>query len=180
MFGWTVAAGCLVLAFWLVRLAEPRSFEEAALAVVALLMLGPATAIVVVLAWLRRMWVVAAAATLALAVAIGLTLGAGRLHWWMSRDDFESVANGRDLRCAEGEDCRLGWWRVTGTTRLDTMVIVWLPEEGCYAGYALAKPQPGVAGAAAVTATARAADLPSDSVTASRWRDGWYELCFTT
>jgi hypothetical protein len=101
------------------------------------------------------------------------------LHWRLSRDEFEAVLNGDEVPCPSEGDCRLGWWKSYGEERIDSMVIVWIPDEFCYAGLGIAHPVGDDPGSDTMRDLAVDAELPSDYVTVSPWRDGWYQLCLT-
>jgi hypothetical protein len=102
------------------------------------------------------------------------------LHWRLSRDEFESVLIGGEVPPASEGDCRLGWWKSYGEGRIDSMVIVWIPDEFCYAGLGIAHPVGDDPGSDTMGDLAVDAELRSYHVTVSPWRDGWYRLCLTT
>lgn len=165
------------------RLALPESssvFRDLAF-LAALTLLGIVTFVSVVVAWRAGTKVVAVLAPSLMLGAMAAGFTAEPLHWRWSQAEFARVATGMDVDCAQNAECRLGWWRVRGSERFDEMVIVWLADDnGCYAGRGLAMPLDGAPDADAVATSARTVDAPSDLVSASRWRDGWYELCFVT
>lgn len=178
VFGWSVVALIAVLAVGRLGTSEPASTlrDVAFLGVFAVL--GTGTFVAVVTAWSAGAKVLAFITPAVFLVGIATTVAAEPLHWRWSRADFAAMAAEADLRCAPATECRLGWWRVDGSARYDEMVIVWLPEDECYMGQGLAMPLNGDDDEAAVAASARSIDGPSDLVTANHWRDGWYELCF--
>lgn len=160
---------------------EPLSRDAGVQMLVGFALLG-LTALVVAIA------IAVSARTRLLAVVVVLAFVAGvlgansaeSLHWRWSRADFAAVHRGADLPCDEGEECRLGWWRVGGVDRSGEMVIVWLvADTWCYAGLGLAKPRNGHMEELAIASAARSAG-PTGNVGVERWRDGWYELCFIT
>lgn len=169
-----------VFTWWVMSLPEPASLGRAVAVLGTAVALGVVTFVVAVIVWRSGMRALAGTVVLGFLASFVLVWVAESIHWRWSRDAFEAVAGGEEIHCAEGDVCRLGWWRTVGSTRLDTMVIVWVPDDACYAGLGLAKPADEQVGLDALEATARAEDFPSDMVTASAWRDGWYRLCFVT
>lgn len=158
---------------------EPRGLNFWLLAA-GLLLIGAVLAFAAGIAVLRmhgRWW--AGVPVLGLSVLGTSVVWSEDIHWRISRDDFEQVADGGAFDCDERETCRLGWWQVKGPVeRLPDLVVVWIPDESCYMGKGLAKPigrDPGIEGVAqSAAATGRG------YVSAERWRDGWYEVCFTS
>jgi hypothetical protein len=145
-------------------------------------LLGIITFVAVLIAVRARTKLVAAVVPLTLMVSVVAGVRAEPLHWRWSREDFTRISQGDDVACAPGAaECRLGWWLVRGSQRFDEMVIVWLvAHDGCYAGHGLAMPLNGDNDQEAVAASARNIEGRSDLVTATPWRDGWYDLCFVS
>ena len=97
------------------------------------------------------------------------------LHWRLSRDEFEAVLNGGDVPCSSEGDCRLGWWKSYGEERIESMVIVWIPDEFCYAGLGIAHPvgddpgKDGMAEAHHPGPWTRRRGLPAPASSEPRW-----------
>lgn len=158
---------------------EPRSLTQGVVTLVMLAVCGAMIAVAAALVWRRRRGLAVGALAVWLATGFMIVEGAEALHWRWSRAEFAEVVEGGTLSCSSDRPCRLGWWSVVGVRRYASIVVVVLPPNfDCYAGRGLAFPsERGLDNREIETLLFR--DGVS-YVSASGWRDGWFELCFTT
>lgn len=182
---WPLALGCtgavLLAALVVVILlhSEPRSVTQE---VVSLVILAVGAVMIVVaslLARRRRLRLTLAALVVSLVAGFMVNAGVEAVHWRWSQARFAGVVAGQTVSCRADRPCRLGWWDVVGSHRYKEVLVVMLPaNSGCYAGRGLAFPLKSGLGGHEIEESLSREGI--DYVSASAWRDGWYELCFTT